>query len=49
MTEDGFTPMEMRTNFSLKCEVCGEYPKKFYWKPVPGGLTRVCCHGCPRG
>ena len=28
ITEDGFTPMEMRTNFSLKCEVCGKYPKK---------------------
>ena len=49
ITEDGFTGMELSTNLSLPCCACKKYPRRFFWKPVPGARTIVYCEGCQRG
>ena len=48
-TADGFTRMELSTNLSLPCRACKKYPRRFFWKSVPGQRTIVYCEGCPHG
>ena len=47
-TPDGFNRLKVTMNLSMPCRACGEKPKEFYYKSVPGEKTIVFCVGCKK-